>query len=141
MKLPGFKQYDELPAYYGCAAAFVHVSLTEPWGLVVNEAMASGLPVVVSRRCGCAADLVEEGKNGFVVDPMDSDGIARALVALSRPGCAFAAMGRASETIIARWGLDAFVTGMQNAVAAAQAAPPMRAAVADRVLLRALSYR
>ena len=50
--LPGFRQYDELPAYYGLAGAFVHASTTEQWGLVVNEAMASGLPVLVSNRCG-----------------------------------------------------------------------------------------
>ena len=52
--LPGFKQYEELPAWYGLARAFVHASTTEQWGLVVNEAMASGLPVLVSERCGCA---------------------------------------------------------------------------------------
>ncbi len=40
--LPGFKQYDELPVYYGLAGAFIHASTTEQWGLVVNEAMASG---------------------------------------------------------------------------------------------------
>ena len=51
--LPGFKQYEELPAWYGLARAFVHASTTEQWGLVVNEAMASGLPVLVSERCGC----------------------------------------------------------------------------------------
>src|SRR6266436_7294097 len=56
--LPGFKQYDELPVYYALANAFVHPSTTEQWGLVVNEAIASGLPVLVSRRCGCAGDLV-----------------------------------------------------------------------------------
>src|SRR5206468_501416 len=59
---PGFKQYDELPAYYGLATAFIHASMVEPWGLVVNEAMAAGLPVLVSARCGCAWDLVEEGR-------------------------------------------------------------------------------
>ena len=48
--LPGFKQYDELPIYYGLAGAFVHASTTEQWGLVVNEAMACGLPVLVSER-------------------------------------------------------------------------------------------
>ncbi len=52
--LPGFKQYDELPVYLGLAETFIHASTTEQWGLVVNEAMASGLPVLVSNRCGCA---------------------------------------------------------------------------------------
>ena len=57
--LPGFKPYDELPVYYALANAFVHASTTEQWGLVVNEAIASGLPVIVSDRCGCAPELVQ----------------------------------------------------------------------------------
>ena len=44
--LPGFKQYHELPAYFGLAGAFVHASTTQQWGLVVNEAMAASLPVL-----------------------------------------------------------------------------------------------
>jgi len=58
VKLPGFKSYQDLPVYYGLAAALVHVSRIEPWGLTVNEAMASELPVLVSQVCGCARDLV-----------------------------------------------------------------------------------
>jgi glycosyltransferase involved in cell wall biosynthesis len=54
--MPGFKQYEELPAYYALARAFVHASATEQWGLVVNEASASGLPVIVSNRCGCVPE-------------------------------------------------------------------------------------
>ena len=51
--------------------AFVHASASEQWGLVVNEAMAAGLPVIVSERCGCAPDLVREGVNGLTFDPCD----------------------------------------------------------------------
>ncbi|MGB3617862.1 MAG: glycosyltransferase family 4 protein [Catalinimonas sp.] len=51
--------YDELPNLYAAAAAFVLPSTFEPWGLVVNEAMAAGLPVLVSHECGCAPDLVD----------------------------------------------------------------------------------
>src|SRR5437899_625885 len=65
--LPGFKQYDELPVYYALAKTFVHPSTTEQWGLVVNEAVASGLPVIVSDRCGCAPELVNG--TGFTFDP------------------------------------------------------------------------
>ena len=61
VRFEGFRQYGELPGYYAGAGAFVHPAHEEPWGLVVNEAMASGLPVLVSRRCGCAGDLVAEG--------------------------------------------------------------------------------
>src|SRR5256885_1715711 len=67
--LPGFKQYDELPVDYALAKTFVHPSTTEQWGLVVNEAIASGLPVIVSDRCGCVPELVNG--NGFTFDPFD----------------------------------------------------------------------
>jgi 1,2-diacylglycerol 3-alpha-glucosyltransferase len=81
--LPGFKQYPDLPAYYGLASAFVHASTTEQWGLVVNEAMAAGLPVLVSNRCGCAADLVQEGVNGFTFDPYNIEQLAQLMLKLS----------------------------------------------------------
>lgn len=88
VQLPGFKQYPELPAYYASAGAFVHAATTEQWGLVVNEAMASGLPVLVSNRCGCAADLVQEGVNGFTFDPFNIETISEAMlrVAIMEPG-------------------------------------------------------
>ena len=82
--LAGFQQYDELPAYYGLAGAFVHASTTEQWGLVVNEAMAAGLPVLVSERCGCAPDLVDSGVNGFTFDPYDVEGLAGLMAARRR---------------------------------------------------------
>ncbi len=66
--LPGFKQYDELPVYYASANAFVHASTTEQWGLVVNEAIASGLPVIVSDRCGCGARVDRSAiRDGLIV--------------------------------------------------------------------------
>ena len=75
--LPGLKASAELLPFYAHAGCFVLPSTREPWGLVVNEAMAAGLPVIVSNRCGCAADLVagEPGgvSNGIVFDPAMSD--------------------------------------------------------------------
>jgi len=63
----GFKNQTELPEYYAIADVFVLPSGPgETWGLVVNEAMCFGLPVIVSDMVGCAPDLVENGKNGFV---------------------------------------------------------------------------
>lgn len=113
--LPGFKQYDELPAYYGLANAFVLASTTEQWGLVVNEAMAAGLPVLVSERCGCAPDLVHEGENGFTFDPYDSVEMARLLVRLDHGGCDHASMGRSSQSIISRWTPERFSKGLLDA--------------------------
>jgi glycosyltransferase involved in cell wall biosynthesis len=61
----GFVHRDELAAYYALAECFVFPTLTDTWGLVVNEAMACGLPVICTRVAGCAADLVHE--NGRLV--------------------------------------------------------------------------
>lgn len=65
----GHKSSGEIIPYQSFASCFVLPSTREPWGLVVNEAMAAGLPVIVSTRCGCAADLVEHGRNGLLFHP------------------------------------------------------------------------
>jgi glycosyltransferase involved in cell wall biosynthesis len=75
----GFRQIGELRAFYSGAGAFVHPALEEPWGLVINEAMASGLPVLSSRNVGAAEELVVEGKTGFLFDPRDVNSIAESL--------------------------------------------------------------
>ena len=61
----GFKNQGELPACYAAADVLVLPSGSETWGLVVNEAMACGLPTIVSDAVGCAPDLIEEGRTGF----------------------------------------------------------------------------
>ena len=74
---PGFVQYDMLPVYYGLASAFVHPAKSEPWGLVVNEAAASGLPLLVSRTVGAQYELVEDGRNGYLLDAVRQRGYGR----------------------------------------------------------------
>jgi glycosyltransferase involved in cell wall biosynthesis len=139
---PGFMQYDALPAYYGLAGAFILPSVTEPWGLVVNEAMAAGLPVLVSERCGSAADLLEEGRNGFRFDPYKVEQLANLMLKVSSMLCAQRdEMGRASREIIGRWPPDLFASNLEAAMQAALAAPCPAVSALDRALLRALSYR
>jgi glycosyltransferase involved in cell wall biosynthesis len=140
--MPGFRGYSELPRYYGLASAFVHASNTEQWGLVVNEAMAAGLPVLVSNRCGCAPDLVEEGRNGFTFDPYDVEGLARLMLCMSTMSDAErAAMGQASREIISRWTPETFATNLMKAVEVALAAPRPKATLLDKFLLWALVHR
>ena len=137
--LPGFKQYDELPAYYGLAGAFVHASVREPWGLVVNEAMAAGLPVLVSDRCGCARDLVRLGENGDTFDPAQPDILAELMTKLSQnPPARLSEMAGASRRIVEEWSLANFAENLCLAVSAARSQPPRRAGWLDRVLLQTL---
>ncbi len=139
--MPGFKQYDDLPAYYGLAGAFIHASTSEQWGLVVNEAMAVGLPVLVSNRCGCAPNLVEEGRNGYTFDPYDVDDLAGLMQKIAADDCDRAAMGQASREIIARWTPQTFAENLSKAAEAALNAPRPRANLLDKALLWALMRR
>ena len=114
---PGFVQLDGLPSYYAHADALLLPSIKEPWGLVVNEAMASGLPVVVSRACGCAEDLVEEGANGFTFDPLSPDAIKEALLAMHQTSEAQRQeMGLRSRSLISEWSPARFAEGLWRAV-------------------------
>ena len=100
--LVGFRQASELPVFYGLADCFIFPSSRfEPWGLVTNEAMASGLPIIASSMTGCAEDLVHGDVNGFVFDPEDERGLAHMMFKIAENQQVLAKMGRASEKIIA----------------------------------------
>jgi glycosyltransferase involved in cell wall biosynthesis len=114
---PGFQQLEALPIFYGLASVFILASSHfEQWGLVVNEAMASGLPVLVSRACGCAPELVRQGLNGFTFDPGDPEGLARLLLRMSSPAVDLKAMGAASARLIAPWTPETFARNLFQAV-------------------------
>lgn len=117
--LPGFMQYGELPWYYAHAGAFVLPSIWDQWGLVVNEAMAAGLPVLVSKGCGCARDLVVEGENGFLFDPSSPQELAELMSKVSCNYALVTRMGRASQEIINHWGLKEFAENLLRAAEAA----------------------
>lgn len=77
----GFLNQAELPAHFAAADVFVFASRHDGWGVVVNEACAAGLPIIVSRQTGAALDLVEEERNGYVLDCEDIDGFAERMAA------------------------------------------------------------
>lgn len=112
---PGFRQIDELPAYYALASVFIHPPHQEQWGLVVNEAMASGLPVLVSRCCGCAPELVGEGENGFTFDSRDIETLTDLMVRISSDEVNLRVMGTRSRNRIKEWGLKRFAEGLYGA--------------------------
>ncbi|HYF37917.1 MAG TPA: glycosyltransferase [Prosthecobacter sp.] len=140
--MPGFKQYQELPGYYRAARVFIHASTTEQWGLVVNEAMAAGLPVIVSNRCGCAPDLVRGGVNGYAFNPFDVEEMARAMMKMTKlPEDRLVTMGQESARIIAEWGPERFARGLSDATVCAREQEPLKASMLDSLLLKVLTRR
>ena len=118
VKMTGFVQRDELAAYYALAEAFVLPTHTDTWGMVVNEAMACGLPVIASRVAGCVADLVHDNWNGLTVEPQNSSELRRAIGALLADPESRATMGRRSVEIISGYTPEHCAAGI--AVAALQ---------------------
>jgi len=134
--LPGFKQYDELPVYYALAKAFVHASTTEQWGLTVNEAVASGLPVIVSDRCGCVPELVQD--NGFTFDPANEGELTERLLQMASLSVdERRRLGDASYRIAANFVPDRFGEGLEQAATVAMKLTQKRVGVIDRALLLA----
>jgi glycosyltransferase involved in cell wall biosynthesis len=135
--LLGFKQYEELPVYYGLAKAFVHASTTEQWGLVVNEAIASGLPVIVSNRCGCAPELVNG--NGFTFDPGNRhELVARLLEMALLSDKEREHLGDNSCRIAGNFAPERFGEGLKGAVQVALSSP-RKASLSETALLKLLS--
>jgi glycosyltransferase involved in cell wall biosynthesis len=114
--LPGFLQQQELLPYFAHASCFIHASIQEQWGLVVNEAMAAGLPVLVSNRCGCYEDLIIEGVNGFGFDPENPQQLTELMCKISSGGFNLAEMGKAALAHIQKFSPDYFAQGLIQAV-------------------------
>jgi glycosyltransferase involved in cell wall biosynthesis len=131
--------YQELPAYYGLAKAFVHASTTEQWGLVVNEAMAAGLPVLVSQRCGCVSELVKDGTNGFTFDPGKVDEITEKLVQMHRDPLMLQSMSEQSLGLIMSWGPERFARNLQQAIQLAVDCTPRNRRSLSAVVVRLMA--
>lgn len=120
VSLAPFEQLEAVVASYHRASALVLASCKDTWGLAVNEAMAAGLPVLVSNACGCRVDLIEHDVTGWSFD----DGDARALSALLHRAERQTPEQRAAMVAAAQRRLDAFspgafASGLQQAAARA----------------------
>jgi len=112
----GFQNQSALPQLFDLCDVFSLPSVHEPWGLIVNEAMAAGRAVVVSDEAGCARDLVRDGETGFVTKSRDVQALAEALRKLtSEPGLA-ARMGTAGAERIRDWDYEADLRGLKAAL-------------------------
>jgi glycosyltransferase involved in cell wall biosynthesis len=116
IKFAGFAHREQLAAYYGLAEMLILPTYSDTWGLVVNEAMACGLPVILSSAAGCAVDLVRDGWNGLTIPPHDVSALAAAMDGLaSEPGLS-ATMGANSAQHISHFSSQQWADGIVRAV-------------------------
>ena len=113
----GFKNQTELPKYYVIADIFVLPSyIGETWGLVVNEAMCFGLPIIVSDMVGCAKDLVKNGENGFIYPALNVEKLSYFLKKLLEDEKLRKKMGKKSFEIIKKWDYKRSIEGILSAI-------------------------
>lgn len=112
----GFQNQSELPRYYALADIFVLPSENEPWGLVINEVMCAGLPVIASEEIGAVADLVRHGENGYRFTTGNIDELTRHLRTLVTNERSRTAMGNRSLEIIDRWDFEKCAQGVLAAL-------------------------
>lgn len=141
VSLIGAQSYEKMPIFYGLSKALILPSVSETWGLVVNEAMASKLPVLVSSHCGCVEDLLQDGRNGFSFDPLDIEGITIAIEKITAPDCDRTSMGKFSQKCIAEWNLDRFLAGFEEAAKTAIDTPIKKKSLVNRAILKALTRK
>lgn len=113
MIITGFiVEQEELFKSYFAGNCFILPSIYEPWGLVVNEAMFAGLPVLVSSICGCSLDLVKNGINGYIIDPLNISDISNKILGiLSKDN-----FGYESRNIIDSWNFNSSKSELENVI-------------------------
>lgn len=112
----GFKQKRDLPPYYAASDIFVFPTLGDPYGLVVDEAMASFLPIVSTSEAGEIHDRVKDGVNGYIVGPEDAEALADKMELLARSPNAWAQMGAASFEIIKDHTAEGWAADFESAI-------------------------
>jgi glycosyltransferase involved in cell wall biosynthesis len=116
IEFAGFLQREPLARYYALAESFVLPTHSDPWGLVVNEAMACSLPIICADAAGCGADLVEHGWNGLIFPARDVAALTRALTTLAGDRDLRNVMGKRSKERILRNSPKACASGIAQAV-------------------------
>ncbi len=111
----GFKNLTEMPEYYAMADIFVIPSFNECWGIVVNEAMCFGLPVIASDTVGSIPDLVINGENGFIYKTGDIDELAEKLNVLAKNKTKRHNFGKKSLEIVKNYSYENDIRGILRA--------------------------
>ena len=116
IKFAGFVQREQLAAYYALAEMLILPTHSDTWGLVVNEAMACGLPVILSSIAGCAVDLVRENWNGLLIPAKNVPSLALAMQRLVSDSDLRGAMGANSSAHIAGYSPQEWSQGILRAM-------------------------
>ena len=104
VRFMGFQTRPEIPKYYAVSDVLVVPSIQETWGIVVNEAMCFGLPLVISDQVGAVPDLVSSGRNGFKFPSGDADALASIITGMmDQDTKSRSEMGSHSRRIIEKW--------------------------------------
>lgn len=117
VRFAGFRNQSDLPRFFDLASVFVLPSRHEPWGLIVNEAMAAGCAVVVSSDVGSAVDLVTNGREGFVYPVGDVAALARCLESVFAAPETAQVMGENARQRMDSWSFEQDVAGLRRALA------------------------
>ena len=130
----GFQHDDVLPRLYAASDAFVFPTLGDPFGMVVLEAMACGLPVIATTASGEISERVVEGVNGLLVAPADSEQLLEGMAKLANDAELRRRMGRASIERVAGQTPERWAEAFEQAVEVILAMPPVRATETARAL-------
>lgn len=114
--MPGFVNQSQLGRYFRAADSLILPSVQETWGLVVNEAMHYGLPVLVSDGVGCHLDLVQDGVTGYVHRVGDAAQMAEQIAHLAQDPARARRMGREAERLVSRYRLERSLVGVLRAL-------------------------
>ncbi len=116
VRFEGFVENKDLPRYYAIADIFVLPSRNEPWGVVVTEAMACSLPLILSDKVGSRGDLLREGKNGFCFNNDNSRQLASHIKRFLKNPASIEKMGKNSREIIKNFDYSSCERNLRNAL-------------------------
>ncbi len=133
--------YENLPAIYSLAAATILPSKIEPWGLVVNESMACGTPVIISNICGCAPELVMDKNTGTTFSPGDAESLSALMVKLASDNKLRKTWASNGLKIISKWGPNRFAQGAHKTMEKALLSIRKKPNLIDSVFLYLLAKR
>jgi glycosyltransferase involved in cell wall biosynthesis len=117
IRMLGFQNQSELPRFFDLCDVFILPSIHEPWGLIVNEVMNAARAVVVSDQVGCAPDLIQNGRNGFVFPAQNVNALSNILCRFLNDPSLASIMGHKSLKTIATYSFEQNVEGLRRALA------------------------